>query len=1252
METVLRNSGIRIVGRVPWGTHFCQFYQTRQDLLDVLVPFFQAGLENNEFCMWICSEPLGVSDARRALRRAVPGFARFIRKGQIEILPHTEWYLRRGKFNSGRVLKGWIEKMNGALARGFDGLRLSGNTFWLEKKDWRAFADYEEEVNNVISRYPMIALCTYSLDRCGAREVIDVLDTHQQALIRRAGKWSVVASSVAKRAQEETEKALKAAYEEMEHRVEERTSDLKRTVRLLRKEISERQKAERALTENLRLLETFFSSTITPLVILDKKFNFIRVNEAYARACQRPVSDFPGHNHFEFYPNKENKEIFRNVVKTKTPYRALAKPFSFPDHPEWGVTHWDWTLSPVLDGAGRVESLVFSLNDVTEEAHTLEELRKNELLLRNVLDKLPIGVWITDKQGRIITSNPAGEKIWGGARYAGIDQYGEYKGWWADTGKRIKPDEWAATRAVTKGETSINEEIEIESFDGTHKFIFNSALPIRDSRNEIVGAIIINQDITRRREGEKKRREQAALLDLARDAILVRDPEYNITFWNSGARDTYGWTEAEALGHVVHDLLKTEFPEPREEIRKYLLKEGHWEGELVRCRKDGQPIVVESRWAVLPGRDERTAGAIIEISRDVTERKRIQEALKTASSYTRGLIEASLDPLVTISPDGKITDVNRGTELVTGIPRARLIGSDFSDYFTEPEKARSGYEEVFLKGEVRDYPLAIRHVSGRVTEVLYNAAVYRNEAGEVVGVFAAARDVTELKLTEQERLRLATAVEQITEGIAIMDLEGRVLSANPAFAKQHGLKPPDVVGRSFRQILQVEAGDQEIIKTMRESLESARVWTGHLTKRTPSGQVRELDLTVSPIHGGSGRLINSIAVERDVTQETLLQERIRQWQKMEALGTLAGGIAHDFNNILLAIQINTELSLAGEKEDSPMAHRLDQVLEAARRGKDMVKQIITFSRQKEQERQPVEILPIIKESLKLLRVSMPKTIEISEKIEAESAMAMADPTQIHQVLMNLGSNAAYAMREKGGVLEVGLAETFLDQEAASQHIDLRTGPYLCLTVKDTGHGMGPEVMARAFEPFFTTKKQGEGAGMGLPVVHGIVKSHGGAITVASEVGKGTTFTILLPRIIGPRQTKTETREPFPRGTERVLFIDDEEIQVRAMNKLLEHLGYSVVGHSDGRKALDLFRRQPEAFDLAIMDQTMPHISGVEIAREMLRIRPGLPIILCTGYSETLNEEEALAAGVRAFMMKPFSVKEIADTIRRVLPAKS
>lgn len=1254
MSDLPRDSGIKILGRVPWGTHFCQFYQTQKDLLDILVPYFKAGLASNEACLWICSEPLDVADARKALRRAVPGLNRHLRSGQIEILPHTEWYLRKGRFSARRVLNGWIEKWERARARGYDGLRLSGNTFWLEKKNWDAFAKYEEAINGIISRFPMLALCTYSLDRCDAREVMDVMENHQQTLIRKSGKWRMVASSVIKKAQEDlkesqdrfslffkkspigivlydaegrlieanasclkifgvgniseirgfrlfkdpnisrevrakirqghavrhemsfdfdkvlrpelcrtsrsgvvaldvqitpisrrpghvegylvqimdiskrkkAEKALRSAYEEMERRVEERTSELARTVRQLQKEVADRRETEKALSEKSRVLETFLQSTLTSLVFLDKNFNFIRVNEAYARACQRPMSDFPGHNHFEFYPDKENETIFRNVIKTKKPYRALSKPFSYPDHPEWGVTYWDWTLSPVLNDADKVEYLVLSLHDVSEEARAHEELRKSEALLRNVLETLPIGVWITDKQGRIIISNPAGQKIWAGTRHIGIEPDGRHKGRWANTGKTIEPEEWAAARALTKGETSINEEVEIECFDGTRKFILNSALPIRDPDNAIAGAIIINQDITARR--------------------------------------------------------------------------------------------------------------------------KIETALRTASAYTRGLIEASLDPLVTISSEGKITDVNRATEIATGIPRTLLIGTDFSTYFTEPGKARRGYQEVFLKGEVRDYPLAIRHTSGNVTEVLYNAVIYKNDAGEVIGVFAAARDITKLQAAEQERLRLAAAIEQLIDGIAIMDLKGRILSANPAFREHHPLRQKELSGRSLPEILQIDGQGREIIKKMNASLSAGKIWSWRITQQTARRKFREIDLSVSPILDGNRRLIHSIAVSRDITQEVQLQERIRQWQKMEALGTLAGGIAHDFNNVLLPIIINTELILSEEKEGSPTANRLSQILDAARRGKDMVRQIIAFSQQREQDRKPVEIVPIIKETLKLLRISIPKNIDIVEKIHVESAVAVADPTQIQQVLMNLGHNAAHAMREKGGTLEVNLSETSVSAKKNAHILDVKPGAFIRLSVSDSGQGIPPEIMSRIFEPFFTTKKRGEGTGMGLAVVHGIVKSHGGAIAVSSDVGKGAEFTVFLPCISGQAVKTAEGREPYPKGTESILFVDDEDMQVRAMTKLLEHLGYQVVGLTDAAEALEIFQRGPDAFDLAIMDQAMPRLTGSDLARELLRIKPGLPIILCTGYSETLNEDQALAMGIRAFIMKPFSVKEIAENIRRLL----
>jgi len=488
--------------------------------------------------------------------------------------------------------------------------------------------------------------------------------------------------------------------------------------------------------------------------------------------------------------------------------------------------------------------------------------------------------------------------------------------------------------------------------------------------------------------------------------------------------------------------------------------------------------------------------------------------------------------------------------------------------------------------------------------------------------------------------------EQSAEGLAILDAQGRILYANRAFAGHHGLLPEEATARPLTDILRID--DREQRDRLRGALESGRPWTWNLTTGTSEAPVRELALTVYPVCDAGGRLVEAVAVERDVTREAIVEGRLRCWQKLEALGTLAGGIAHDFNNVLLPIQINTELMLAAEKEGSPAGRRLAQILEATRRGRDMVGQILAFARQKDQERRPVDIVAVVNESLKLLRISMPKTVDITESLDVSSAYALADPTQIGQVLMNLGSNAAHAMRDRVGTFEIRLSEVTLDAEDASRHIGLKPGAYLRLMAADSGPGIPPDVLDRIFEPFFTTKKAGEGSGLGLSVVHGIIKSHDGAITVASEVGKGTAFTILLPRITEPVGGRSEAGADVPRGHERVLFVDDEVLQSKAMGRVLNHLGYRVTALNDPVEALQMFLKDPGAFDLVVLDQAMPRMTGGVLASAILKARPAMPIILCTGYSEGLTEGQAAAMGIRAFLWKPFSLREIAVTIRRVL----
>ena len=388
-------------------------------------------------------------------------------------------------------------------------------------------------------------------------------------------------------------------------------------------------------------------------------------------------------------------------------------------------------------------------------------------------------------------------------------------------------------------------------------------------------------------------------------------------------------------------------------------------------------------------------------------------------------------------------------------------------------------------------------------------------------------------------------------------------------------------------------------------------------------------------------------LEREIEERKKAEIRLRQAQKMEAIGTLAGGIAHDFNNILAPILGFTELAQMKLPMDHEVQADLSEILKAGHRARDLVQQILTFSRKTDLEMKPVQVKLIVGEALKLLRASIPSTIEIRQEIESTS-LIMGDPSQIHQVLMNLATNAAHAMQETGGLLWVGLKDMEIDDAFAAGHPHLKPGPHLKLSVRDTGCGMSSDVQHRIFDPFFTTKREGEGTGMGLAVVHGIVTSHNGAITAYSEPGKGSTFHLFLPTIKRTEQAVENLQKPIPGGKERILFVDDESSIVQMGKLMLESLGYTVSTCSNSLDALGRIRDAPDAIDLVITDMTMPHMSGDALALELLKIRCDMPIILCTGFSARIDEKKAIEMGIRAFVSKPILRADLARTVRSVL----
>jgi PAS domain S-box-containing protein len=522
-----------------------------------------------------------------------------------------------------------------------------------------------------------------------------------------------------------------------------------------------------------------------------------------------------------------------------------------------------------------------------------------------------------------------------------------------------------------------------------------------------------------------------------------------------------------------------------------------------------------------------------------------------------------------------------------------------------------------------------------------------------------ARSFETIKESERQYRLLA---DNISDVIWTMNLSTLKFSfVSPSIERLQGFTPKEFMALELDEILPPDSFliaqsiiAEELENDKSESADPHRSRTLELENYCKNGSTIWVEMTASFLRDESGTAVAILGASRDISERRQaslerkkLEAKLQQAYKMEAIGTLAGGIAHDFNNILAAVLGYTEMALEDAQPGSLIHKNLQEVFTAGNRAKDLVKQILAFSRQAEPELKPVQVDLIIREVIKLLRASLPSTIEIRQKIKSNSA-TLADPTHIHQVLMNLCTNADHAMHETGGVLEVGLEDVTIDSGFEARKLDVKPGAYLCLKVGDTGHGMPEEIRQRIFEPFFTTKGRDKGTGMGLAVVHGIVKSHGGGIHVQSKPGTGTIFEVFLPIIQSEENTGVNTGNRLATGNERVLLVDDEKSLVDLGRQMLERLGYSVACRTSSVEALELFKTRPDSFDLVITDMTMPNLTGDRLAIELINIRPDIPIILCTGFSDQINEHKAGEMGIRKFILKPIVMTVLAETVRSAL----
>ncbi|GLH74045.1 hypothetical protein GETHLI_25470 [Geothrix limicola] len=868
------------------------------------------------------------------------------------------------------------------------------------------------------------------------------------------------------------------------------------------------------------------------------------------------------------------------------------------------------------------------------------ELQNRELGFQRMVMAAPIPVGVCTAAGKIEFINPRFEALFG---YTQAD-IPDLDHWW----KLAYPDpdyraqvlkSWTegVDRAQAEdGDLNLDQMYDITCKNGTRRTIEIQGTPVGDR------VLVIFNDLTERVQAERRVRASESrlrsILESEPECVKVVSREGRLLDMNAAG---LAMVEAERLDQVQgQPLLDLVVPEHREAflaISNKALRGEPATGEFEMVGLKGARRWMDTHAA--PLRDENgQITSYLAVTRDITERKRADEALREASAYARTLIETSLDPLVTISPEGTITDVNTATEKITGLTRDHLIGQDFAGFFTDPEMARAGYRQVFSAGHVLDYPLAVRHVSGQITEVLYNASVYRNKAGEVLGVFAAARDITKRKRAEEMLRKAYAALEQSPVTVIITDTAGHIEYVNSACLHASGYTMEELGGQTPRIFKSGETSASDY-RTLWETLLAGRVWEGRFHNRRKDGSLYWEQAKISPLRNDGGEITHFVAVKEDIT-ETLKREAERrqmeaqmaQSQKLESLGSLAGGVAHDMNNVLAAILSLASIQQMEAPEGTPLRKSLDTIEKACLRGRALVQGLLGFARKGLAEESLVNLNDLVRDQVALLERTTLQKVSLEMDLANDIRSIQGDPSSLSHALMNLCVNAVDAMPE-GGTLTLRTHNEGVGS--------------VCLEVGDTGVGMSPEVLEKALDPFFTTKPQGKGTGLGLSIVHGAVKAHRGTLVLDSHPGAGTVVRICLPASLQEGQAVAPlSAAPAAASARNILVVDDDELLQQSTCQLLELLGHRPTLATSGEEAVKVVE-EGLALDAVILDLNMPGMGGAAALVRIRELRPSLPVFLATGRAD----EEALDLVRRipcvTLLAKPYALAKLKSLLREL-----
>lgn len=874
----------------------------------------------------------------------------------------------------------------------------------------------------------------------------------------------------------------------------------------------------------------------------------------------------------------------------------------------------------------------------------LKELQDYKLLLETTINSIPEIICLKDGHGRWLISNKYHLKLF---RLTGFDYQGKtgkeiadsFSFYRSDLLEGMKKDE----KVWKKGEVQRSLE-KIPAFGEASSIFDTIKIPIFDENGERKVMVITGRDITSYKKIEDHFRR---LYENAPLSYYASDSYGRIVNVNKKWCETFGYSKKEAVGSFFGDLLLVGGNKAYDSIFN-MMKDGQTTFELEMLRKDGSSLTIYYAGEIL---EKSVEGETLThaILLDITAQKKAEKEVEASAKIWEKTFNAIQDVVTIQDGDMRIIKHNRAASEFFGMEE--LDGEKCFNVLcgiNEP-CANCPLNTTF---DFREPAIGIVNHEKIKKQLHITSLPVLDKNGEIDFVVHVSRDVTEHLKVEAERILLATAIDQLMETVVITDVYGDIQYVNPVFERTTGYSRAEVYGKNPR-ILKSGQHPPEFYKTMWETLLAGDVWQGTLINKSKDEKIIEEKATISPVRDKNGNIVNFVAVKRNVSREASLERQLRQAQKMEAIGTMAGGIAHDFNNILGGILGYSEIMRQYIPKNTKALNALEQINAAALRATGLVKQILEFSRHGESEKKPIDIIPIIKEAVKMLRASIPANISIKTLFAVSSGIIVADPVQMYQIIMNLCTNAKDAMeKQKSGVLKIIITHKKGFCKDMVNHIDTVSGEYIDLEISDNGCGMDKLDISRIFDPFFTTKEIGKGTGLGLSVVHGIVKSHKGHITVDSEPGKGTTFHVLFP---AASKDKNKEDKPEPdsllRGNESIMLVDDEEMLVASLGALLDSLGYKTTTFTDPFKAFESYKYSPESFDMVITDMTMPGMSGVELSEKMLSLTPELTVIICSGFSNIMDKRSAEQSGIKHFIMKPVIFKDLAEKVRNAFDSK-